>query len=43
MIVAGGKEALLYLEGYMPQNTCCIDSSARGIGVARRYIISALI
>ena len=36
MIVGGGKEAVLAVNGYMPQNVCWTDSKALGIGVARR-------
>lgn len=39
--VGGGKEAVRAVRGYIPQKVCCIDSKARGMGVARRYIISA--
>jgi hypothetical protein len=43
IIVGGGNGEDLAEAGYMPANTCCIDSSARGIGVARRYIESVLL
>src|SRR5256885_2240330 len=41
MMVGGGKEAVRAVRGYMPQKTCWTDSRARGIGVARKYIMSA--
>jgi len=42
MIVGGGKDADRAEGGYMPQKLCCSDSKALGMGVARRYIMSAL-
>jgi hypothetical protein len=41
IIVGGGNDAVLADRGYIPQNACCTLSSALGIGVALRYIISA--
>ncbi len=41
IIVTGGNGLALVFEGYMPQKACWRDSKALGIGVARRYIISA--
>lgn len=41
MMVGGGKEAVRAEDGYMPTKLCCTESSARGMGVARRYIMSA--
>ena len=41
MIVIGGKSAARADPGYIPQKVCCKDSSARGMGVALRYIMSA--
>ena len=39
--VGGGKDAVRAVSGYIPQKLSCTDSRARGIGVARKYIISA--
>lgn len=39
-ISGGGKLVVRALWGYMPQNVCCSDSMARGIGVVRRYMWS---
>lgn len=36
IIVGGGKDAVRAVKGYSPQNDCCTDSSALGIGVARK-------
>lgn len=41
MMVTGGNSAARAEPGYIPQKACCSDSSARGIGVALKYIISA--
>lgn len=41
IIVGSGKAAVLADRGYIPQKLCWRLSSARGIGVALRYIISA--
>jgi hypothetical protein len=41
IIVGGGKDAVRAVKGYMPQKTCWTDSRARGMGVARMYIMSA--
>lgn len=41
MIVMGGNSPARVCAGYIPQNVCCKDSSARGIGVALKYIMSA--
>ena len=41
MMVGRGNDAVRAEAGYMPMKLCCTESRARGMGVARRYIMSA--